>query len=137
MSKSLSCVLLLQLAVMSGCGSNVREIPNLVPVSGTITYRGEPLKHGDVRFGPVESTAGHSAVGKITAGRFTMVTTASASGVVIGEYHVRVDCREPQPAGVTGLATSLIPEKYSSVETSGLQVTVTKGMKPLALQLED
>lgn len=123
-----------------GCGDGVESIANLVPVSGTVSFEDKPLPHGTVLFDPVEKP-GESAVGKIVDGKFTMVTTVSAPGVVVGKYRVRIISTEesavpPNAAPPFPEPKSLIPKKYNDLKTSGLEIEVVEGMAEPEWDLE-
>ncbi len=138
------------LSVLSGCGSgagDVKPIANLAPCQGTVTFDGELLEQGTVGFVPLDQKTGQSATGRIRDGRFTMTTTVSAPGVVIGKYRVRVESFEQaepdvsleKPKGppvMPPAPKSLIPTTYNRPETSGLEIEVTKGMASVELELK-
>ena len=127
----------------AGCsGDGTEPLKNLVPVSGTITYDGEPLDQGVVSFAPVEP-GGQSATGKIVDGKFTMQTTVSAPGVVAGKYKVLVESTETldsapstNPTDLYAKPKNLIPARYNDVKTSGLEIEVVSGMSPPSWNLE-
>lgn len=133
-----SVLLLLVVACLAchvGCGRRT----TLVPVSGCVTLDGRPLEFGSVMIQP---SAGPAARGTIRAdGSFTVGTFAPGDGAIVGPATVRVACYElqrpgaPAPPGEPSLGRSLIPEKYTGFETSGITVTVAKGMAPLEIAL--
>lgn len=128
--------------LLAGCrGDGIEPIENLVPVKGTVTFKDQPIPHGTISFVP-KDPAGHSAVGKIVDGKFTMATSASAPGVVAGDYKVRIeaidgpaDAPPPLPNEPRKAVKSLIPAKYNNPETSGLQVEVSDGMADIEWDL--
>lgn len=136
----------LAIMCLSGCGAS--GAGGLVPVTGTVNYEGSPLEDGTVGFAPVDPAVGQPANGKITNGKFTMMTSASAPGVVPGEYKVRIvsldlDSAQGLPPGVAPNPNSpppepasLIPRKYGDPNTSGLKVTVSSGMSELTFDLD-
>ncbi|HWL10576.1 MAG TPA: hypothetical protein VNQ76_19375 [Planctomicrobium sp.] len=138
MTKSCQVLVAMMLMVVVGCGDGTPPIANRISCSGLVTLDGLPLSHGVVGFEPVDPNTGWSATGAIKNGHFEMVTTASAAGAVIGKYQVRVLSEEQAPAGLEDKLQrpkSLIPEKYNDINRSGLEVEVTKGMKPIELKL--
>lgn len=117
--------------VVAGCGRGV----TLTPVEGRVTLDGKPLEFGAVM---VQPKAGPAAQAKIkTDGTFILGTYESADGVIVGPATVRVICRKEisQPGGERAYGPSLIPEKYSRFETSGLTVEIKPGMSPLDIPL--
>ena len=56
-------------ALAAGCGSDA----NVAPVTGTVTYKGEPLKQGTITFVPENGRPGN---GKIVDGQIVEVTLA-------------------------------------------------------------
>ena len=122
-------------AIFAGC----KRGPELVPVSGKVTYKGQPLKHGNILFQP---SAGPPAKGEIGPdGSFTLSTLKNNDGAVIGKHRVQVICTAPpakpaNPDEETPSAKSLIPEKYSNYATSEITVEVVKGGGPYLIELK-
>ena len=68
-------VIVLMLGFLAGCG------PQLVSVSGTVTYKNQPLKQGNIMFHPEN---GRPATGKIVNGEIIDVgTNKSGDGVIV------------------------------------------------------
>ncbi len=132
--------LLLAAATSSiGCGKQQRE---LAPLTGSVTHRGEPLRFGAVM---VEHKYGQPSTAQIQSdGTFAMATRGEGEGAAVGTCRIRVACyegqdpaRKPAPDEPPVLGKSLIPEKYTSFETSGLTVEVRAGVnEPLVLNLD-
>ncbi len=123
----------------AGCGKEDRE---LAPLAGKVMYEGEPLRFGAVVF---EHEYGQPATAAIQPdGAFELVTRGEAAGTVVGTRRVRIACYEGQnPSRRSGsdgpaeLGRSLIPERYTSFETSGLVVEVRPGAnEPVVLNLK-
>lgn len=132
----ISIVLVACLACHAGCGRR----PTLAPVSGRVTLDGRPLEFGSVMIQP---SAGPAARGTIRAdGSFSVGTFSPGDGAILGPATVRVACYEQQRPGAlategeSALGRSLIPEKYTQFETSGITTTVVAGMPPLELLLK-
>jgi hypothetical protein len=108
------------LAVVAGCGGEPKL--QTATVTGTVTYKGEVLKTGDVTFIPV--TAGPAAMGSIGPdGKYTL-QTAGQPGAVPGKYRVAIVAVEVTPGlpeDPNAGSRQLIPEKYGSDSTSGLE----------------
>ncbi len=135
------------LSFVAGCGSGVRAIDGSVLVSGTVTFNGQPLEQGMVRFAPESGGKAQPATGQIKNGKFTMLTTASSPGVVVGKYKVSIISNKPfaPPALKPGTPPdskaklepeSLIPTKYNDIKTSGLEADVTAAVTSLAFALK-
>ncbi len=123
------------LVLAAGCGQR----PTLVPLSGRVTLAGKPLEFGSVMIQP---TAGPAARATIQSdGSFAAGTFEPGDGAISGPAAVRVACYEQQrpgatpPAGEPSLGKSLIPERYTRFETSGITVAVAPGMPPLEIEL--
>lgn len=128
--------LLGMLLTCAGCGSDVQ----LAGVSGKVLLDGQPLQFGSVMFQP---EAGQPATAVIEPdGSFTLSTPAAGRGAPLGRNQVRVTCYEAQnPAAKRdeigeGMGRSLIPERYTSYDTSGLIVDIPpNGITDLVLEL--
>lgn len=123
------------LAPVVGCSHR----PTLVPVSGRVTLDGRPLEFGSVMIQPQAGPAARGTIGP--SGEFTAGTFAAGDGAIAGPATVRVACYEQQRPGAAAtegertLGKSLIPERYTQFETSGLEATVEPGMPPLEIAL--
>ena len=69
---------------LAGCGGAIDTLPRQ-PISGTVTFEGEPLKSGSIQFVPDKTKEGITSGGVITDGRFDV---AQADGPVPGQYKV-------------------------------------------------
>ncbi len=114
-------VLLFGIACLTGCGDSN---PPVVEVYGTVTYAGQPLRHGKLTFTPVQSgKAIRPAVGIIGEdGTYRMAAFPQRTGAQAGEYRVSV-------LAYTGSLLDrtvhyLVPKRYSNPQTSGLTATV-------------
>jgi len=84
---------LVVLTVMPGCGKGPK-LPTL-PVTGTVTYKGQGVADAHVDFIPVDNASGKPATGVTDAqGRFTLQThvggSTFANGALAGNYIVTV-----------------------------------------------
>jgi hypothetical protein len=85
-TNSLAVILL---AATFGCGSGQAALPDLIPVKGKITYKGQPLTTGTIRFEP--DGYGRMATGKLQPdGTYVLSTLKEADGVVAGTHKVFV-----------------------------------------------
>jgi hypothetical protein len=133
--------MLLVALLAAGCGDG-RDLPETLPVTGTVVYKGEPLADAEIGFVPSAPDSGaHPARGRTdAAGKFTLKTyfgpTDDVAGATPGEYKVTVQKRDV-PADPAELAkhfqlnpqmvpASLVPTKYESVDTTPLSATVAE-----------
>ncbi len=134
-----------------GCGGGGKPL-EVVPVSGKITYKGQPVEKAIVTF--TTEASPRTAVGTTDAqGEFKLTTINSNDGAVAGEHMITVaKMPEPGAAGTPqinspedytklmeqqgprntkppGKATNdkSIPAKYGNPTQSGLKRTVVKG----------
>lgn len=142
----------LGLCGLAGCGGRVHvepltEYEDLHPVSGQITFNGEPIQDATIQLHPVTPKTDGSLVHAPSAvvredGTFEVFTfrpDGRGRGVPLGEYRISVSWR----GSLQGLSESSIdelderlPAKYTKPQTSGLTVTVTDGensIPPIAL----
>ena len=132
---------LLAAALVASLGGSVgcSRRPAVVPVSGRVTLDGKPLEFGSVMIQPAAGPAARSTIGP--GGTFTASTFAPGDGAIVGPATVRVACYEQQRPGAKAsdgelaLGKSLVPEKYTQFETSGIRVTIAAGMAPLEIEL--
>lgn len=138
LSHRLSASGLLLAAMLVGCGSNDRP---LAPVSGQVLYNGEPLTFGSVTFQPAGGQPARADIGP--DGKFELQTPGEGAGGVVGRNRIRVTSFEGQAptAAATGdapLGKSLIPERYTSYTTSGLEVEIQQSNnEPIIIELTD
>jgi len=119
------------------------------PVSGTVTYKGEPLKEGSIVFAPTAPN-GRGATGTIVDGAYSLTTQEPGDGAFPGSYKVTINDKKvdeakvsadseklaakagvkatmPDPAVIARqrkVAKSGIPVKYLSQDASGLTAEV-------------
>jgi len=119
-----------------GCAGGHVGAPPTVPVSGMVTYNGEPVADATVSFHPQGDH--RSAYAKTdAAGAYRLTTVHEHDGAMLGEYQVTVSkiIDENAVAPTNDIAavrptpkyTSMIPEKYGKPTTSGLSASVEKG----------
>ncbi len=158
----LLCVLAFMLGICFavGCGS---EGPATYPLSGTIKLDGEPLEGAAIMLKPRQGGPNAYAVSAVN-GTFDVMTFRPADGAIGGKHQIIVSLRKNEPASdsesaadvgsdaeptnemedeseLAGMnrpaSVSLIPDRYSDFETSGLTVEVGPKNPPLVLELTD
>ena len=100
-----------------GCSSGAVTLPALIPVKGKVTYKGQPLTKGVIRFEP--DGYGRKASGQIQAdGTFVLTTDKEGDGVVAGHHQVSI-------SGTGAKASKeAVPKKYTQRTTSKLEADV-------------
>lgn len=130
-------VLVLFLVSSFGCSGSVERDPT-VPVSGTVTFNGQPVAGANVTFIPA---SGRPATG-ITddSGVYKLKTFEENDGAVVGSHKVTIS-KSSAPAGNSAeelkSMKSELPEKYNNPESSGLTAEVKEGQDtPIDFKLE-
>lgn len=132
------------IVLASGCGKAPAG-PQKVPAGGKVTYKDQPVEGATVSF--LGDGNGTPAIA-ITdaAGEFILTTSQSGDGAVPGVHKVSVSKFVGQPAKSTGPTSmedaakaaksaaaskqmSMLPDRYNSADSSGLQYTVKEGDK--------
>lgn len=112
-----------------GCGGRLTDEPERVPVSGTVSYGGQPIDEGEIRFVPTKGTEAPVSSAPIKVGAYTANVKG---GVPIGTHRVEIRAYRPQAGASTeevpGMAPGqapqeqYIPAKYNSASTLELAV---------------
>lgn len=112
---------------------------DLTPISGRVLYEGKPLSHGVVSFQP---ESGQPSFGTIQSdGTFQLTCRGEGNGATVGKNRIRITCYEQNQKAAKGqgdfiYGKPLIPKKYLSCQTSGLEVDVRPGAnEPIILNL--
>jgi len=131
--KATVIVLLAGLLLAAGCGRSGG--PTLAPVSGTVTYNGQPLEQGTIIFHPPKGRPSH---GKIENGKITEVTTLDpGDGAVVGPNQVAIQSVE-RSTDINTPSKLLIPQRYGNPKESGLTAEVKEGQaNEFTFELED
>ncbi len=137
------------LTALVGCGGGETGESLGATVTGKVTLDGTPVEGATVTFRPTGGDQ-KGAFGRTDAeGNYTLSTSAATVGVAPGNYQVTVTKMEvaqstgpqegdPDYTGApapTPPPKSLLPEKYSKANTSGLEATVTEGENNIPLEL--
>lgn len=130
------------LLLLTGCGRSSIE---QVKVSGKVLYRGQPLPGGVVKF---VSAKGFSSTATIDAeGNYQMLTPVGEMKIGVDNRMLRRTSRSSshqmlkRPSEGTSLQPITgvyvpIPEKYASVESSGLNCTAAASLGTFNIVLE-
>lgn len=122
--------------VLIGCGGQDGDLPSRVAVTVVVTQKGTPVEGAHVKF--LSTTGGRPAFGVTNAqGTASLSTFGDNDGAIPGQYQVVVrktkNDAPPPPEAPTAPGPSapapiveLLPKKYATAATSGLQATVTE-----------
>ena len=137
------CLSVMLCVLLPGCGGGDEYAPEVVPVSGMVTFSGQPVAAGQIHF--ADETRGFSFPATVTDGNFS-VSCQFGDGLPPGSWNVRVAPLPPPPvadnAGAAAAAAAPpataddIPEQYQSFATSGLTAEIAAGMSPLEFELK-
>ncbi|QDV22729.1 carboxypeptidase-like regulatory domain-containing protein [Aureliella helgolandensis] len=121
----------------SGGRSENPDWPERIPVSGVVTYQGDPVEGAEVTF--TNTAASSTGAGKTdSGGRFYLTTYVERDGVVPGQQAVAIRCVEvidntPEGTDLSagGVAATpevkwLVPKIYSNSSKSGLSADVSE-----------
>ena len=131
--------------VLSGCRGNNRF--SVYPVSGRVIYGGRGIARATVIFFPVDAASENAKKLRPFAycdgeGNFKLKTYTDDDGAPAGKYRVsiiapartRSGSSKDQPAGETPASQGIVVDvppaianKYSNVDTAGIEVTVQEG----------
>jgi hypothetical protein len=123
--------------LLAGCGGS-----GVVPVSGTLTYKGKPVPNAFINFVP--QGGGRPSMGETDQnGRFTLVYDPQTKGAQVGKHRVFVTHNATAdanlPGSVPGMSAKLSPEsrelfnKYSG-ENSKVEVVIDKSTRDIKLE---
>lgn len=125
---------LMCMALLCGCGHGG---PERVVVSGQVTYQGQPVEEGSIRFLPKAGTQLPVSGGPIRDGEYVV---QAKGGVPVGTHVVRITATRPDPNyrpptvpvpdGIAGDGVAqlqYIPEKYN--RRTELKMTVPAGSR--------
>ena len=136
--------------LFAGCGVDANR-PRVVPVSGKVSQKGKPLTAGEIVFipaGGANGSGGHIATGQIGSdGTYRLTTFNTGDGAVLGTHKVTVtlrsadEMRKMNDLGAGKIAyklpPSVLPPKYSSVESTPLKYTVEDKANEINIDLPD
>lgn len=127
--------LALLLVALTGCTNSA---PQVVEVHGTVTYRGAPLKSGNIFFQPKDakvSPARPVSASIAPDGTYSLRAFPGRDGVLPGEYLVAVDSHTDTFREAD--TVYLVPKRYVKAQTSGLTANVPADAKePVAINFE-
>ena len=134
-----AALLALVALVPVGCGASTGA------VSGTVTYKGNPVTSGEVSIivaeGPSRSAQitpeGTYSMTGVPPGDVTIIVVASK---IISETPPKppsADGTDVKPLPIKMRTVSLVPQKYNEPSTSDLKFTIKGGSQTIDLELKD
>ncbi len=134
----LASLTLAGLSTWSGCGKSGSEY-NVAPVTGTITFNGEPVKGGSISLRPITQVEGKDGVTGRPAsgtvgddGTFTLSTYGNEDGAVIGKHKVSY---LPVIKGAESYDDKPAPSPYAGLKPKTEEVEITAGENELNIEL--
>lgn len=136
-----------------GCGDTT-GLAKRYPVSGKVTYKGQPVEKGRISFIPATADA-NPATGQIENGQYTLTTLTPNDGAIPGKYKVTVLAQEIDDSQMKAIAKggqfhhdaayakaiktakAVVPSKYALAETSGLEREVAAQSNRFDIDLPD
>lgn len=116
------CIILGFSAITLGGGCDAKR-PGRAVITGSVSYRGEPIQQGRITFFPQQGTNAPLAGTVIENGKYRV---DSKGGAVVGNYIVKITAYRPRPTKSTGAPTDsrpgppdadmplqFLPEKYN------------------------
>ncbi len=146
--------------LLASCGGDGEAFGKRYPVSGKVTYNGQPLEKGSISFVPEK---GAGATGPIEKGDYTLSTGGDQDGALPGKYKVTITAKEDTEAlakaefakvskrpesEITAIprqflanaaanAKSLVPIGYGDVRTTPLTADVKEGANTIPFTISD
>lgn len=106
---------------------------------GVVRLDGKLLTHGNVMFESVatpQRERQYAARGVIQPdGKYQLTTFGRHDGALVGRHRVAVVVPDLDAGDVAGPQRLLIPNRYTSVATSGLEFEIGEGDNPIDLDL--
>ncbi len=124
--------------LLCGCGGRDPSLPDLVPVTGTVTIDGKPATNTTLQFIPTGSAASTSSGGATDAtGKYQLRTAHNGDGAPVGDYRVVIsklkrkdgsDFPLDSPEGpMDAGADESLPPQYSDPAKTTLTAKVSPG----------
>lgn len=130
-------VLIATTGFLSACSSDNAGDPTTTPVTGRVTLEGSPVEGAIVVFRPKTSDSATTAQsttdaeGKFDVHIFLDSGKRTKRGMVPADYQIEVTqlVKAPGEASIFSPPKNMLPIKYASVQTSGLEATMSADSK--------
>ena len=110
--------LLCWLPLLAGCGPSG---PTTVPVSGSVSFAGQPVAEGEIQFRSADGTSA-SWAGPIEGGRYALRSTVGPKRVEIIAVRPKPGAK-PKPSGEQVVNEMYIPARYNLESELTAEVT--------------
>ena len=130
--RTLSCLVVCVVVVdFAGCAQQAADLPDVAPVSGTVTMDGSPLADVLVTFEP---TTGQFSQGKTDAsGKYELSYINNVKGAVLGAHKVSITTPS-EAEGPGDVKDDPIPAKYNAETTLTAEVKAGENTCDFALE---
>ena len=105
------------MAMSIGCGPSA---PKKYPITGTVTFGGQPLPKGVVMMRPQQGPAATAEIGP--DGKYELEIVAGEHAVQVVALNISEEAKKDFEK--LAAAQSLVPKKYNRFDTSGVTVVV-------------
>ncbi|MCS7304408.1 MAG: hypothetical protein NZ602_04795 [Thermoguttaceae bacterium] len=125
------------LGAIGGCGRS--SGPQRVVVTGTVTYNGQPIPNGEIRFVPTGQTKGPISGASILEGKYR---ADGLGGVIVGTHRVEIRAFRadksvpPDPHGEYP-RQQYLPKKFNDQSTMEVTIPPDKGTQTFNFDLKD
>ena len=129
------CVLAVATAALACAGCGGKGGLATAPVKGTVLYQGKALTQGSIQFVPQRGQAANGQIG--SDGTFT-VSIPDGGGAVVGPSQITITVTQEGKA-IPGerfkSVVWLVPERFGSPGTSGLNCEIKEGANNFKIEL--
>lgn len=117
--------LLVLIVPLTGCKG---DAPEVVDVRGRVTYKGQPVTSGTIRFTPTLVEVGNAKSRPVTAvldsdGTYRLKSFRTRFGMAPGDYAVSILSYEGSMLA-PNTVRYLVPKQYAETRTSGLKASI-------------
>ena len=123
--------------LLTSCGGGGGDTLGRLPVSGTVTYKGQPLAQGSIEFFPAQGVKTQGGA-VIHNGKYSI---PAEKGLAPGTYGIKISSTEGGSSGSTDEmpgdpkpTKELVPEKFNAKST--LKREISKGKTVIDFNLD-
>lgn len=116
---------------LTSCGD--ADGPELTPVSGHVTFDGEPLAKAQIYFNATSGGGRTASAVTDEAGYYELAYTRSHKGAQLGPHYVTISKLEFDPNNDEDSGREVLPKEYQDQGT--ITVDITEGGQPYDFEL--